>query len=117
MAPKGSRLHCSTCVCFLLVAVCGCLPTEEAEVARYRSLLDSGVPPVEIPAANKPLRLAVAMSIANQRSEQLALRGEDFVQAIILERRIREGFLPTLSIQPTFTIQDRPSGSASSSTG
>src|SRR5438046_8760001 len=52
------------------------------------------------------------MSLANANDEQLALRGEDYVQALINKNRIVANFLPTVSFQPGFTIVDRGGGSA-----
>ena len=50
------------------------------------------------------------MALANQNNEQLALRGEDYVQGLIEKNRAVAAFLPTVSLQPSFTIGQRPPG-------
>jgi outer membrane protein TolC len=68
-------------------------------------------------APDDPLTLARALALANQNNEQLGLRGEDYVQALIQKNRAVAGFLPTVSFQPSFTIEQRPRGEASFATG
>ena len=95
-----------------VVFVGGCLPTQQSEVNLYRSLLDERLAPENAPAPDETLSLSRAMALANQHDEQLASRGEDYVQAIIQKHRIVMNFLPTVTLQPTFTIEDAPSGTA-----
>src|SRR5207248_1691144 len=81
---------------------------QQREVAHYRRVLGENA----LPAANnrldpaQPLSLEQAMSLANASDESLALRGEDYVQALINKNRIAADFLPTVSLQPSFTIAD-----------
>ncbi|HEY7117959.1 MAG TPA: TolC family protein [Tepidisphaeraceae bacterium] len=101
--------------CALLLT--GCAVDQQQEVNLYRQILNSNVPPLPEPGPQDPLSLDTALALTNQNNEQLGLRGEDYVQALINKNRAVAAFLPTVSFQPNFTIEQRPSGNASSSTG
>jgi outer membrane protein TolC len=101
----------------LLSLLTGCAVDQKREVALYRSVLDEQVPPVREYVVGEPLTLQRAMALANQNNEQLGLRGEDYVQALINKNRVAAAFLPTVSFQPSFTIEQRATGNASTSTG
>src|SRR5205823_878467 len=75
------------------------------------------VPPGAEYEPDEPLTLQRAMALANQADEGLALRGEEYLQALINKNRVAAAFLPTVSFQPSFTIEQHPTGSASTSTG
>jgi outer membrane protein TolC len=99
------------------VLAAGCRVDQDKEVARYRRVLDENPLPVDPPALqSQPLGLAEAMALANRNNEQLGLSGEDYVQALINKNRAVANFLPTVSFQPSYTIEDR-GGSGSSGTG
>lgn len=101
----------------LTVLVTGCAVNQKKEVARYREVLDAQVPPVPEYTESEPLTLQRALALANQNNEQLGLRGEDYVQALIQKNRAVANFLPTVSFQPNFTIEQRATGDAATSTG
>jgi outer membrane protein len=103
----------------LLVALvlAGCAVDQKREVSLYRDILDASVPTVAPPAEDAPLTLDVTMALTNQNNENIAVRGEDYVQALINKNRVVANFLPTVSFQPNFTIEQKPSGSASTGTG
>ncbi|HVT89806.1 MAG TPA: TolC family protein [Tepidisphaeraceae bacterium] len=102
------KLSATACAGLLLVAA-GCQVNQQRDVAEYRKILDRNIAPTTAPAANEPLTLARAMALANQTDEQLGLSGEDYVQALIQKNRAVAAFLPTVSLQPGFTLGDRPS--------
>jgi outer membrane protein len=104
-------------VALLALAVTGCKVNQKKEVQRYRDVLDSTVPRVPAYTEDEPLSLPRAMALANQNNEQLGLRGEDYVQALIQKNRVAADFLPTVSFQPNFTIEQRATGNAATSTG
>jgi outer membrane protein len=95
----------------------GCAVNQEQEVALYRDVLDGQVPRVTPYADGEPLTLQRAMALANQSNEELGLRGEEYVQALIAKNRAAAAFLPTVSFQPSFTIEQLATGNASTSTG
>ena len=45
------------------------------------------------------------MALANEDNEQIGLQGENYVQAMIAKSRAVAAFLPTVSFQPDFTIE------------
>ncbi|EPR37358.1 outer membrane efflux protein [Desulfovibrio sp. X2] len=91
----------------LCFALAGCAVNQEKEVALWRSVLDHGTPK-EAPAyaVDEPLTLQKAMALANANNEQLALAGEDYLQALIAKDRAYSNFLPTISFAPSFVAQD-----------
>jgi len=89
----------------LSAAAGGCHLDQQKEVARYRNVLDADAPQIEfMPGA--PLSLEEALALANQHNERLALRGEDYLQALIAKDRAFSNFLPTISLAPTYFQQD-----------
>jgi outer membrane protein len=64
----------------------------------------------------EPLSLKRAMALANQDNEQIGLQGENYVQAMIAKSRAVAAFLPTVSFQPDFTIEQAP-GNGTTSAG
>ena len=93
-----------------LIAIAGCHTPPDRDVEEYRKVLDSSVAAVAEPALDQTLTVQQAMAMANQHNEQLALGGESYVQALIDKNRAAAAFLPTLSLQPSYTIADRPNG-------
>jgi len=86
-------------------ALIGCVD-QRAEVNRYREVLDHDAPFVEALKEGEPLLLSRALLLANQDNENLAIRGEDYVQAIAEKDRAFSTFLPTISLAPSYTIVD-----------
>src|SRR4051795_8290501 len=100
-----------------LLIVTGCRVDQQKEVAHYRSVLDAQVPRVPDYVEDEPLALQRALSLANQNNENLGLRGEDYVQALIDKNRAVSNFLPTVSLQPGYTIAQKPNGPVQRSVG
>ena len=82
--------------------VLGCTVDQDKEVALYRSVLDGQkkAPPVNIKVGD-PLSLEAALLLANRNSENLAISGEDYVQALIEKERAFSNFLPTVNFTPS----------------
>jgi outer membrane protein TolC len=99
-----------------LLTCAGCAVDQAAEVALYRQVLDAAVPRVPDYEPGEALALPRALALANQNNEQLAVRGEDYVQALIQQSRIADSFLPTIAFAPNYTIAERPTGSLALST-
>src|SRR5450432_223505 len=86
-------------VCGAAILIVGCAVDQDREVAQYRKILDRAFPPTTAPAPTEQMSLQRAMALANQNNEQLGLRGEDYVQALIDKNRAVAAFLPTVSFQ------------------
>ncbi len=100
----------------ILAAVGGCHLDQQKEVARYRKILDADAPQINFePGA--PLSLEQALALANQHNETLALRGEDYLQALIAKDRAFSAFLPTISLAPTYFQQDEVNAQEQSTGG
>ncbi|HEV8290480.1 MAG TPA: TolC family protein [Tepidisphaeraceae bacterium] len=91
------------------LAAGGCHLNQQKEVARYRKILDADAPPIDF-TPGAPLSLEQALSLANQHNERLALRGEDYLQALIAKDRAFASFMPTISLAPTYFQQDEVAG-------
>ncbi|HEX8914702.1 MAG TPA: TolC family protein, partial [Humisphaera sp.] len=115
-SPRPRRLAALLLTSGLLFAA-GCQVDQQAEVAKYRAVLDSRVPDPGPYEPGEPLSLARAMALANRNNEQLGLRGEDYLQALIQKNRVVANFLPTVSLQPSFTLEQRATGDAATGTG
>ena len=83
----------------------GCAVDERKDVERYRSILDAGVPEVAF-APGEPLTLESALRLANAHNEQIAVGGEDYVQALIDKDRTAAAFLPAVSLIPSYSFAD-----------
>ena len=99
----------------LLTFAFGCAVDQQKEVERYRAVLREGVHDqrsADALAPGQPLTLRDALLLANERNENLGVSGEDYVQALIDKDRAAAAFLPTISLAPTYFIQDpaRPTG-------
>ena len=90
-----------------LLALTGC-PTQQEEVQTYRKVVDAGLPRPKSYQLGEPLSLKRAMALANEDNEQIGLQGENYVQALIAKSRAVAAFLPTVSFQPDFTIEQAP---------
>ncbi|MGN6507057.1 MAG: TolC family protein [Tepidisphaeraceae bacterium] len=91
-----------------LLLIGGCAVDQKKEVSLYRSVLDATSPPPPAYDAKAKLSLIDALSLANANNEQIASSGEDYVQALIAKQRAVAGFLPTVSFQPAYTVEQRP---------
>lgn len=107
---RGSLLRAS----LALAALAGCVD-QEKEIALYRSVLDNGATTRPAYDASRPLTLVEALKLANANSEQLDIRGEDYLQALIDKDRAAAAFFPTISLAPTYFFQDKVSSGGSSS--
>jgi len=92
-----------------VLALAGCV-NQQKEVLRYREVLDG--PNAKVPATQPsalPVQLSLrdAMLRADEQNDQLALAGEDYVQALIERARAAMTFLPSISFAPSFTWQEK----------
>ena len=86
----------------------GCMVNQAKDVETYRQVLDAGAPkPAGQFHSEDPLTLRRALRLANARNEQLAISGEDYLQALINEDRAFSAFLPTISFAPAFMRQEK----------
>lgn len=91
-------------LCALVIT--GCAVDKKQEVSTYRKVLTKNVP--KQTAAYKPgqpLSLAQALELTNQTNDQLAVQGENYLQALINKDRAVSSFLPTISLAPTYMMQ------------
>jgi outer membrane protein len=88
----------------------GCVVDQAKEVHTYREVLDSSGPKPEPLQANEPVTLQRALALANADNEQLASQGETYLQALIAKGRAFSAFMPTVSFQPNFTVEQAPRG-------
>jgi outer membrane protein TolC len=104
-------------LCVVMLGITGCAVDQQKERNLYRSVLDAHLPAPKPYVADAPLSLREALLLANRNNEQLAMRGEDFVQALIAKNRVAAAFLPTVSFQPNYTIEQRAREDGGTSTG
>ncbi len=107
-APRRTALIASFTASALLV-LSGCAVDQERETAAYRDVLgiaDQNAPSFE---PNQPLSLPLALNLANWHNERLAIKGEDYLQALIDKDRAASVFLPKVSFVPSFTRQEKTS--------
>jgi outer membrane protein len=106
---RGSKralgLRCAWCA-VAVVLLTGCVD-QRREIEQYRSILREDAGGVT-PALDRgeELTLVRALLLANQDNERLAIRGEDYVQALNDKARVFSNFLPTITLQPGYTIVD-----------
>lgn len=89
-----------------LIVATGCSVNDEREVAKYRSILDAGTVADLAFAPGDPLPLDAALLLANRHNEQIAMGGEDYLQALIDKDRATANFLPTVSLIPSYSYAD-----------
>jgi outer membrane protein TolC len=82
-----------------LLAV-GCTVDNAKETATWRRHLDEHVPPAPALEPGQVLTLQQALAMANARSEQLALSGENYLQSLIDKDRAVSALLPSISLAP-----------------
>ena len=97
-----------TALSLIVIVTAGCAVDQKKEVAKYRGVLNEGVGNEQAPdfQVGQPLSLREALLLANERNENLGLSGEEYVQALIDKDRAAAAFLPTISLTPTYFIQD-----------
>ena len=96
-------------VALALALVAGGCVNQRKEIGHYREILDRGTGgPVPQLAPREELTLSRALLLANQDNENLMIRGEDYVQAMNDKDRAFAQFLPTISLQPNYTISHNP---------
>jgi hypothetical protein len=72
----------------LLALAGGCAVDQAQEVETYRKIVDGEMPPYVAPFdMGEDFDLDRAMLLANLHNEQIALRGESYLQALIDENR------------------------------
>ena len=102
------NLRAAVCVALLVSA---CAVDESADVARYRSVLDAGVPAqLAAPNAGDTLDAKRAMQLASASNEALAIQGEAFLRALIDRRRAAATYLPNVTLSPSYFLRDRSGG-------
>lgn len=94
----------------LAILVSGCVVDQEKEIHTYRQVLDADRPKPEPLQPNEALSLERALALANADNEQLASQGETYLQALIAKSRAFSTFMPTVSFQPSFTVEQAPRG-------
>ncbi len=91
-----------------VLMLAGCSVDQEKEVATYRDVLGvKSLPSAARLEPNAPLTLTEALERANAHNEQLAIKGEEYLQALIDKKRAAASFLPTVSLAPTYTRQEK----------
>jgi outer membrane protein TolC len=101
--------------CFGLATLVGCAVDQKKEVATYRKVIDPEKPAPTY-HAGESVTLARALQLANANSEQLSAQGEDYLQALIDRDRAAAAFFPTISLAPTYYVQDKSRKSDSRTT-
>ena len=111
---KFDGFLCALCA-FAAVLLSGCVD-QQKEIAQYRQILNEDAPSAT-PALERgeELTLVRALFLANQDNERLAIRGEDYVQALNDKARAFANFLPTISLQPGYTIVDNAAAASAAS--
>jgi outer membrane protein TolC len=111
----------------LLLALCvalslvGCVD-QQKEVGVYQAALKGHAPTTTRPAAapfeaDTKLSLTEAMALASRDNEQLALGGEEYLQALIDKDRTFANFLPTITLAPVYFQRQEFSGDKKLSLG
>lgn len=91
----------------LFCALAGCV-NQRAEVHTYRNIVDAGLPKPKHYIDGQSLSLEQALLLADQDDEQIGLQGENYIQALVAKSRAVAAFLPTISFQPDYTIEQAP---------
>ncbi len=92
----------------LVLLITGCAVNQDKDVQYYRQVLDDGKSRPFAPfSPEDPLSLVDALELANTNNEQLAMSGENYLQALIDKDRAFAAFLPTISLTPTFMFQGK----------
>ncbi len=104
-------------LCISVIAA-GCAVNEKDEVAKYRQVLDRGDSRTVSYSSDAPLDLLTALRLTNLHNEQLAVEGENYLQALIDKQRAASRFMPTISLAPVYRVEgDGPSQSSGGNGG
>ena len=103
---RRGRLFLPLTALLVLSATLGCAVDQKKEVARYEEVLRANLLASEsefspTPAPGESLTLRQALDLANRRNEQLAIEGENYLQALIERKRAASAFLPTVTLIPS----------------
>jgi outer membrane protein TolC len=101
---RGNRGWLAVC---LLAILCSCVNQQE-EIQTYRKIVDTGATRPNGYVDGQPISLHRALELANDDNEQIALNGENYLQALYEKNRLTAAFLPTVSLQPSFEVEQRP---------
>jgi len=112
IAVRTSRGWVRLCLATLGVGLLAGCVDQMKEVQTYRDVLDADLPKPAPLEPGEELTLERALALANADNEQLASQGETYLQSLIAKNRAVAAFLPTVSFQPNFTIEEAPSGNA-----
>jgi len=96
----------------LALLIAGCAVDQDKEVETYRKVLDHPVLQTAATQSASPLTLDRALAMANVTSEQLNERGEDYLQSLIDKNRAVAAFLPTVTFQPYYEVEEKPNSSS-----
>ena len=99
---------CSLCLTVAAIVLTGCKVNQEKEQAYYQDVLrgkNARAPGLLEP--NQPLSLVTALEMANWHNEQLAIKGEEYLQALIDKDRAASNFLPQIAYIPTYTQENK----------
>src|SRR3954470_8817425 len=105
---------------FLTVAcaVAGCEVDQKKEVAKYRKELDAPATGMAIDyQPGETLTLERALLLANRDNERLAISGENYLQGLIEKDRAAAIFLPTVALEPAYTVTDRANAGTGGAVG
>ncbi|WP_028324715.1 TolC family protein [Desulfatirhabdium butyrativorans] len=92
----------------VLSGLCGCAVNQARDVQTYRDVLDGAHAAAEVSFhPDGPLTLREALRLANAHNEQLAIAGENYLQALIDKDRAFAAFLPTIGFAATFMSQGK----------
>ena len=97
----------------------GCGVDQQKEVGKYRRVLESDAR-TELAADYQPgetLTLQRALLLANRDNERLAIAGENYLQALIEKDRAASSFLPTVALEPSYTVADRAGSGSGGAVG
>src|SRR3954447_16176094 len=107
----SNRLNSLFCTLPLLLLVTGCAVDQKKEVAKYRRELNRNTTAVvDDYQPGQTLSLERALLLANRDNEQLGIAGETYLQALIEKDRAANIFLPTVSLEPAYTVADLGTG-------
>jgi outer membrane protein TolC len=90
----------------LVLGTFGCV-NQQKEIGTYRKILDDKVSLTVIEfKPTQPLSLQQSLVLANRHNEQLGIKGEEYLQALIDKDRVFSAFLPTIGLGPSYSLQD-----------
>jgi outer membrane protein TolC len=93
-----------------LAFLTGCKVDQEKEVQQYNDVTQEAATQPGVYMTGDPLPLSLALSLANAQNEEIALRGEDYVQAYYEKDKAFAAFLPTFDLAATYFRRQRASG-------